>query len=59
MGHGRTLLGLKRKEKIEALAERTVKEGLNVRQLEQLVQQMNQNVSRETKKEKPKGCFPC
>ncbi|GIN59936.1 ParB/RepB/Spo0J family partition protein [Lederbergia ruris] len=54
MGHGRTLLGLKRKEKIEALAERTVKEGLNVRQLEQLVQQMNQNVSRETKKEKPK-----
>lgn len=54
MGHGRTLLGLKRKEKIEVIAERTVKEGLNVRQLEQLVQQINQNVPRETKKEKPK-----
>ncbi|MBO0994894.1 ParB/RepB/Spo0J family partition protein [Bacillus sp. SD088] len=54
MGHGRTLLGLKRKEKIEAIAEKTVKEGLNVRQLEQLVQQINQNVPRETKKERPK-----
>jgi len=54
MGHGRTLLGLKRKEKIEAVAERTVKEGLNVRQLENLVQQINENVPRETKKPKLK-----
>lgn len=54
MGHGRTLLGLKSKGKIEQVAERTIKEGLNVRQLEQLVQQLNNNVSRETKKESPK-----
>ncbi|MCJ7842844.1 ParB/RepB/Spo0J family partition protein [Lederbergia sp. NSJ-179] len=54
MGHGRTLLGLKRKDEIEAVAQKTVKEGLNVRQLEQLVQQINQNVPRETKKETPK-----
>ncbi|MBS4196559.1 ParB/RepB/Spo0J family partition protein [Lederbergia citri] len=54
MGHGRTLLGLKQKEKIQAVAERTVKEGLNVRQLEHLVQQINENVPRETKKKKPK-----
>jgi len=54
MGHGRTLLGLKRKEKIEVVAERTVKEGLNVRQLENLVQQINENVPRETKKPKLK-----
>jgi len=54
MGHGRTLLGLKRKEKIQAIAEQTVKDGLNVRQLENLVQQLNENVPRETKKLKPK-----
>ena len=49
MGHGRTLLGLKRKGKMESIAEQTVKEGLNVRQLERLVQQINENVPRETK----------
>ncbi|HEY4553735.1 MAG TPA: ParB/RepB/Spo0J family partition protein [Bacillaceae bacterium] len=53
MGHGRTLLGLKRKEKLEAIAQQSVKEGLNVRQLEKLVQQINENVPRETKKPKP------
>ncbi|MBS4177613.1 ParB/RepB/Spo0J family partition protein [Lederbergia citrea] len=54
MGHGRTLLGLKRKEKIETIAEQTLKEGLNVRQLEKLVQQINENVPRETQKPAPK-----
>lgn len=49
MGHGRALLGLRKKEKLQALVEKTVKDGLNVRQLEQLIQQMN-DVSRETKK---------
>ena len=53
MGHGRTLLGLKRKEKVESIAEQTVREGLNVRQLERLVQQINENVPRETKKPVP------
>ena len=53
MGHGRTLLGLKRKEKMESVVEQTVKEGLNVRQLEKFVQQLNENVPRETNKTPP------
>ncbi|MBT2687248.1 ParB/RepB/Spo0J family partition protein [Bacillus sp. ISL-47] len=51
MGHGRALLGLRKKEKLPALVEKTIKDGLNVRQLEQLIQQLN-DVSRETKKPK-------
>jgi ParB family transcriptional regulator, chromosome partitioning protein len=50
MGHGRALLGLRKKESIPTVVEKILKEGLNVRQLEQLVQQLNENVSRETKK---------
>lgn len=50
MGHGRALLGLKKKTKMQAVVERCVKDRLNVRQLEKLIQQVNQNVSRETKK---------
>jgi ParB family chromosome partitioning protein len=50
MGHGRALLGLRKKESIPAVVEKLLKEGLNVRQLEQLVQQLNEHVSRETKK---------
>ncbi|KAF0819258.1 MULTISPECIES: ParB/RepB/Spo0J family partition protein [unclassified Cytobacillus] len=57
MGHGRALLGLRKKEKLQALVEKTVKDGLNVRQLEQLIQQLN-DVSRETKKRTaPKDIF--
>ncbi len=50
MGHGRTLLGLKNKDHLLPLAEKVIKENLNVRQLEQLVTNLNKNVSRETKK---------
>ena len=50
MGHGRAILGLKKKEGRKSLAERVLKEKLNVRQLENLITQLNQNVSRETKK---------
>lgn len=57
MGHGRTLLGLRKKEQILLIAEKTKKEQLNVRQLEQLVQQLNEDVPRETKKEKKKDVF--
>lgn len=57
MGHGRTLLGLRRKEQIVLIAEKTKKEQLNVRQLERLVQQLNEDVPRETKKEKKKDVF--
>ena len=57
MGHGRTLLGLRKKEQISIIAEKTMKEGLNVRQLEGLVQKLNENVSRETKKKEKKDIF--
>lgn len=57
MGHGRTLLGLRKKEQILAIAEKTKTEGLNVRQLEKLVQNLNEDVPRETKKEKKKDIF--
>ncbi|MFC0296063.1 ParB/RepB/Spo0J family partition protein [Geobacillus jurassicus] len=53
MGHGRALLGLKQKSKMKPIVERTIREGLNVRQLEKLIQQANENVSRETSKRKP------
>jgi ParB family chromosome partitioning protein len=52
MGHGRTLLGLKKKDKLNLVAEKIMKEQLNVRQVELLVQQMNENVPRETIKKK-------
>ncbi|MDZ5606617.1 ParB/RepB/Spo0J family partition protein [Bacillus pseudomycoides] len=52
MAHGRTLLTIKDEEQLKSLLKRIEKEGLNVRQLEQIVQQMHQRVSRETKKVK-------
>jgi ParB family transcriptional regulator, chromosome partitioning protein len=52
MGHGRALLGLKQKDKLPALVDKVIKEGLNVRQLEQFIQQLNENVPRETTKPK-------
>lgn len=42
MGQARTLLSLKEKKQIVKLAKRVVKDNLTVRQLEQLVSQMNQ-----------------
>jgi ParB family transcriptional regulator, chromosome partitioning protein len=50
MGHGRALLGLRQKAKMPALVDKIINESLNVRQLEKLIQQLNENVSRETKK---------
>jgi ParB family transcriptional regulator, chromosome partitioning protein len=52
MGHGRALLGLRKKDKLPILVDKVLNDGLNVRQLEQLIQQMNEIVPRETKKEK-------
>ncbi|MFT8320970.1 MAG: ParB/RepB/Spo0J family partition protein [Bacillus sp. (in: firmicutes)] len=52
MGHGRALLSLKNKEKLSLVVEKVIKEALNVRQLEHLIQQMNENVPRETNEEK-------
>ena len=53
MGHGRALLGLRKKELITKVVEKVLKDGLNVRQLEQLIQELNEHVSRETKKPVP------
>ncbi|MGG3574159.1 ParB/RepB/Spo0J family partition protein [Bacillus gobiensis] len=53
MGHGRTILGLKNKNKLKPLIKKILSEELNVRQVEQLIQQLNSNVSRETKKKIP------
>lgn len=52
MGHGRALLGLRKKDKMNVVVEKILKEGLNVRQVEQFIQKLNENVSRETKKTK-------
>jgi ParB family transcriptional regulator, chromosome partitioning protein len=49
MGHGRALLGLKNKDNLQVLVDKIIKEGINVRQLEYMIQQLNENVSRETK----------
>ena len=53
MGHGRALLGLRKKESITKVVEKVLKDGLNVRQLEQLIQELNEHVPRETKKPVP------
>ncbi|MBM7693567.1 ParB family chromosome partitioning protein [Peribacillus deserti] len=53
MGHGRALLSLKKKTQLPHVVERVTKEGLNVRQLEALINNLNQNVPRETQKPKP------
>ncbi|MEK4067310.1 ParB/RepB/Spo0J family partition protein [Peribacillus sp. FSL R5-0717] len=52
MGHGRALLGLKKKEMLKPVADKVLKEGMNVRQLEQYIHQLNDTVSRETKPKK-------
>ncbi|MEH7251048.1 ParB/RepB/Spo0J family partition protein [Neobacillus niacini] len=54
MGHGRALLGLRQKAKLPALVDKIVQESLNVRQLEKLIQQVNENVPRETKRPEKK-----
>jgi ParB family transcriptional regulator, chromosome partitioning protein len=58
MGHGRALLGLRQKGKLPALVDKIIQESLNVRQLEKIIQNLNENVPRETKKpEKKKDVF--
>lgn len=52
MGHGRALLGLKDKQKLAILIEKILKEKLSVREVEELVNQLNEHVSRETKRKK-------
>ncbi|AIF45036.1 ParB/RepB/Spo0J family partition protein [Virgibacillus sp. SK37] len=52
MGHGRALLGLKEKDRIIPFVNKIRHEKLNVRQVEQLINQLNERPVR--KKEKPK-----
>lgn len=52
MGHGRALLGLKNKRRIPEIAQKVIKDQLNVRQLEKLIQVLNEDVPRETEKVK-------
>lgn len=49
MGHGRALLGLKNKRRIPEVANKVIRDHLNVRQLEKYIQDINETVSRETK----------
>ncbi|MFC4619701.1 ParB/RepB/Spo0J family partition protein [Camelliibacillus cellulosilyticus] len=52
MGHGRALLGIKNKNKLPIVVDKVIKEQMNVRDLEKLIQKINQNVSRETSRKK-------
>lgn len=54
MGQARTLLGLKNKDEIDALAKKVVKEGITVRQLEALVNRINENSLSQPKKKRIK-----
>ncbi|EFI66154.1 ParB/RepB/Spo0J family partition protein [Lysinibacillus sp. HST-98] len=57
MGQGRALLGLKNKRRISEVANKVITLGLNVRQVELLVQNLNEEVSRETIPPKKKDIF--
>lgn len=54
MGHGRALLGLQDKQKLSNVLEKVLQDKLSVREVEQLVQQINEHVPRETKSVKVK-----
>lgn len=56
MGHGRALLGLKVQRQMSVMAQKVMREGLSVRQLEKIVQQQT-TVSRETKVPSSKNVF--
>src|SRR5690625_5031220 len=53
MGHARALLGIKDQSKVTEIAKRVIKEKLNVRQVEQLIQEESNNKPKKRKR-KPK-----
>lgn len=57
MGHGRALLGLKAKDKLQAVVKKVQKEQLNVRQIEQLIQQLNEKEPKQKKQANKKDIF--
>lgn len=58
MGQARTLLSVKDKKKLVALAEKTVEEGLTVRQLESIVNELNGEKDKQKKVRKPAKLSP-
>ncbi|RYL90881.1 ParB/RepB/Spo0J family partition protein [Sporolactobacillus sp. THM7-4] len=58
MGHGRALVGLKDKKQMAAVVNKVIKEQMNVRQLESLIQKLNHNVPRGTVKKKKDWTMP-
>ncbi len=57
MGHGRALLGLKDKSKLFVIVKKISKEKLNVRQVELLVQQLNEPVMKPEKTKVKKDIY--
>lgn len=55
MGHGRALLGLKSADKLAVLTKKIIKEKLNVRQVEKMVQQLNNETKKQVNKQKKQG----
>lgn len=58
MGQARTLLSVKDKKKLVALAEKTVEEGLTVRQLESIVNELNGEKGKQKKARKQAKLSP-
>lgn len=57
MGHGRALLGLKEKNKLTSVIQKITKEKLNVRQVELLIQQLNDHKPQTIKRKEKKDLF--
>ncbi|WP_126989933.1 ParB/RepB/Spo0J family partition protein [Candidatus Kurthia intestinigallinarum] len=57
MGHGRALIGIKRKNIIPIVAKKVIDQQMNVRQLESYVHALNKDVSRVTKKKSVKNLY--
>lgn len=57
MGHGRALLSLKDKSKLTAIVKKITKQKLNVRQVEYLIQELNEPVAKPEKTKDKKDIF--
>ena len=57
MGHGRAILGIKDKKHIDKVVKKTIKENLNVRQIEKLILALNENKTANKSNENVKDIF--
>ncbi|MEI3611112.1 ParB/RepB/Spo0J family partition protein [Pseudogracilibacillus sp. SO30301A] len=57
MGHGRALLGLKNKEQLLPLVDKIISNQLNVRQVEQMITELNKKKPKQKKNNKQKDIF--